>query len=162
MASQIETRSNGLNSPWSTERETRLTQLYIDGASFREIANEIGISRNAVIGKAHRMKLKPRDVVIVPKPVIYPKPEPKPRYRRRRQVMYAVSVNNRAEPQHDPDIDHRCTITGLTNSTCRFPMWPFAASPDTERLYCGAPGADMTAGQPYCRKHARMCNTQRQ
>lgn len=48
-------------SQWTEERIEKLKRLWPTGLSASQIAGEIGgVSRNAVIGKAHRMQLPPR------------------------------------------------------------------------------------------------------
>ena len=61
---------------WTEERIATLTKMWESGATASQIADELGgVSRNAVIGKAHRLGLKAR-----PSPVKAndPKPAPKP------------------------------------------------------------------------------------
>ena len=44
---------------WTDERIATLTKMWESGATASQIADELGgVSRNAVIGKAHRLKLK--------------------------------------------------------------------------------------------------------
>ena len=46
---------------WTPEREDKLRELWKKGHSGREIASILtGTTRNAVIGKAHRLKLERR------------------------------------------------------------------------------------------------------
>lgn len=45
--------------------EPELRQLWADGLSTREIGLKIGKSKNAVIGRAHRLKLPPRPAPVV-------------------------------------------------------------------------------------------------
>ncbi len=48
---------------WSEERVEVLTKMWLDGKSASEIAKELGeITRNAVIGKVHRLGLSNRDI----------------------------------------------------------------------------------------------------
>ena len=48
---------------WTTERENKLRELWKKGHSGSEIANILGnTTRNAVIGKAHRLKLQARSI----------------------------------------------------------------------------------------------------
>jgi len=59
---------------WTSERVELLTRYWADGYSARQIAEKLGgISRNAVIGKAHRLSLqrgsRPSEPIPEPKPV---------------------------------------------------------------------------------------------
>src|SRR5881392_922548 len=46
---------------WTDERIERLKKMWHDGATASQIADELGgVSRNAVIGKAHRLGLQSR------------------------------------------------------------------------------------------------------
>lgn len=59
---------------WTEERIERLKQLWTNGMTASQIADELGgVSRNAVIGKAHRLGLQAR-----PSPVKANEPEPAP------------------------------------------------------------------------------------
>jgi GcrA cell cycle regulator len=79
---------------WTDERIATLTKMWEGGATASQIADELGgVSRNAVIGKAHRLGLKSRpspvkaneakaapkkDAATAAKPAAAPKPKPKP------------------------------------------------------------------------------------
>jgi GcrA cell cycle regulator len=76
---------------WTEERIERLKKMWADGATASQIADELGgVSRNAVIGKAHRLGLEQRPSPVKPgeekevkKPAApvaaaAPKPAPKP------------------------------------------------------------------------------------
>ena len=59
---------------WTDERIATLTKMWEGGATASQIADELGgVSRNAVIGKAHRLGLKAR-----PSPVKANDPKPAP------------------------------------------------------------------------------------
>ena len=45
---------------WTEERIALLRKLWADGHSASRIGKELGVSKNAVVGKAHRIKLPPR------------------------------------------------------------------------------------------------------
>ena len=59
---------------WTPELIDALQQLWTQGASTAEIGRKLGVSKNAVVGKAHRLKLSAR-----PSPIKRP-PEPAQRY----------------------------------------------------------------------------------
>lgn len=144
---------------WNVKnRMQRLEVLYRDGLSFALIAADIGVSRNAAIGKAHRMNLPKREKIV----------ETKPRRRaacaasrpRRETIRTNVVVVSRPEPVIISGRDYRCAIYDLVDSSCRYPLWyPSAAHPD--RLYCGEPDASLSVGVPYCRRHAMLCEAPR-
>ncbi|MFA5490381.1 MAG: GcrA family cell cycle regulator [Candidimonas sp.] len=47
---------------WTKEMTNQLIKLWNEGFTISEIGHIIGISRNAVVGKAHRLKLTKRKV----------------------------------------------------------------------------------------------------
>jgi hypothetical protein len=47
-----------MSETWTDERITQLTTLWTAGSSASAIGNLLGVSRNAVIGKAHRLGLE--------------------------------------------------------------------------------------------------------
>src|SRR4028119_326342 len=52
---------------WTDERIERLKKMWSDGATASQIADELGgVSRNAVIGKAHRLGLDARPSPVRP------------------------------------------------------------------------------------------------
>jgi len=62
---------------WTDERIAKLTKLWEGGATASQIADDLGgVSRNAVIGKAHRLGLKARPSPVKPndKPEVVAKP----------------------------------------------------------------------------------------
>ena len=62
---------------WTDERIDKLTKMWEGGATASQIADELGgVSRNAVIGKAHRLGLKARPSPV--KPNDKPEPAAKP------------------------------------------------------------------------------------
>ena len=55
---------------WTQERVEMLTRLWAEGLSARMIAGRLGgVTRNAVIGKAHRLSLQRGTVLPRPEPV---------------------------------------------------------------------------------------------
>jgi GcrA cell cycle regulator len=47
-------------SVWTNERVEQLGQLWRQGLSTAEIGRRLGLTKNAVVGKAHRLSLDPR------------------------------------------------------------------------------------------------------
>ena len=53
---------------WTAERIERLIELWEEGVTTAEIGRRIGVTKNAVIGKVHRLGLVPRVVTEKPAP----------------------------------------------------------------------------------------------
>ncbi len=67
---------------WTEQRVATLTRLWEEGRSASQIAEALGdVSRNAVIGKAHRLGLKGR-----PSPIRRQASAPRPRPAKKRQT----------------------------------------------------------------------------
>ena len=49
------------NFVWDEEKLNKLRQLWDEGLPITKIGNELGVSRNAIAGKAHRMGLPKRN-----------------------------------------------------------------------------------------------------
>lgn len=64
---------------WTDERIAKLKEMWEGGATASQIADELGgVSRNAVIGKAHRLGLKARPSPVKEKDKAVPPPAPAP------------------------------------------------------------------------------------
>ncbi|MBH68952.1 MAG: global cell cycle regulator GcrA-like protein [Rhodospirillaceae bacterium] len=57
--------SNQVISVWNEERLEQLTKLWEEGLSITQIGLRLGVTRNAVVGKVHRMGLPKRQSPIV-------------------------------------------------------------------------------------------------
>jgi GcrA cell cycle regulator len=89
---------------WTDERIDRLMKMWESGSTASQIAEELGgVSRNAVIGKAHRLGLKARPSPVKPNekpeaaaPVVLaakkPRPEPLPEPVLRHEPVVAAPV----------------------------------------------------------------------
>jgi GcrA cell cycle regulator len=134
---------------WTDERLDALKGHFAAGLTCRQIAAEIGVSRNAVIGKLSRLGLT-RD-----KP---PGAEPRskrPRERRGRSVprlQYEMlrEVYDEAAFTGGPVVsEHRCSLFELGKEHCRWPV-----NGDAEEFsFCGN---TPMAGLPYCQGHTRL------
>jgi len=134
------------NPGWTAEKVELLRSLCASGLSAREIALEIGVSRNAVIGKISRLKLNSGE-----RRRSAGKGEPKARPPSQQSIMRALraDAHSLAEGMRIPD-SHRCSLLELTNQTCR---WPISNATDVEFWFCGNQPID---GLPYCAGHARI------
>jgi GcrA cell cycle regulator len=147
---------------WTDERVELLKKLWTDGLSASQIAAELGgITRNAVIGKVHRLGLsgrakspsssaprqrKPRSasqVMRISRPAI------------RGNTALAQAFEYDVETEHAPvenviPMGQRRTILELTEATCHWPI----GDPGAEDFYfCGG---NTIGGLPYCAYHSRI------
>ena len=156
---------------WTDERVELLKRMWGEGQSASQIAKELGgVTRNAVIGKVHRLGMSNRATGASPaksepkeKSAATPKPKPasKPEPARpaRRQIIPAgqplppqpsaneISPEALAKVNEIEKKTKKLTLMELTEKTCK---WP-AGDPATEDFwFCGLP---VEAGKPYCEAH---------
>ena len=127
---------------WTEERLRRMKQLFEAGCTTREIAAELGhgITRNAVVGKVHRLGLskmngngaKERELRR-----LKPPPPPKPHWAK-------------VEPG-----TRRVILFELTDAMCR---WPIGDPQDADFGFCGN---RKMHGHSYCAFHTRAAYIRR-
>lgn len=139
---------------WNKARINDLTTLFHQGLSFSLIAVELGVSKNAACGKAHRMGLQPRFELTACKPREIRSP---PFRHAMKPTAPVAPIVMETAPE---SVDYRCTILGLNDCTCRWPLWSMEAG-EGDRWYCGHPTARLSEGRPYCQRHARLSYTSR-
>jgi GcrA cell cycle regulator len=135
---------------WTNERTELLKGHFAAGLTCRQIAAEIGVSRNAVIGKLSRLGLTRDD-----KPCPEARQKKAAKGRRARSVPRLQYEILRTVYEGEPAIgapvvsEHRCSLFELSNARCRWPVSmeeePFA--------FCGNTPID---GLPYCPGHTRL------
>jgi len=143
---------------WTDERVELLKKLWADGLSASQIAAELGgITRNAVIGKVHRLGLSGR----AKSPS---SSTPRPRKARSGGHMLRVSrpsirgntalaYEYEAEPEPELieiPVEQRKTLLQLNEHTCR---WPIGDPGSTEFFFCGG---ETVNELPYCAYHSRV------
>ena len=144
---------------WTNERIGELTKLWEQGLSASEIGKALGVSKNAVVGKAHRLNLPARPSPIKRggsskprsgKPTLM---TPKPHGTK----VTASSLHCRPakplveeperEPRRSPILNRRATRTASGSSEC---LWPIGDPGDKDFHFCGEPSV---SGKPYCEAH---------
>src|SRR5579884_2626635 len=137
---------------WTEERIDLLKSCFDAGLSCREIADRIGVSRNAVIGKISRLNLK-REKAAGPARKEAARGAPgRPALRFRRQFLRSVTVaeEEAAMPCSPPHDGQTCSLLELSAQTCR---WPISTPGADDFCFCGNPPVD---GLPYCPGHSRL------
>jgi len=122
---------------WTEEAINQLRQMWAEGKSTGEIGKILGVSKNAVVGKAHRLGLESRPSPIkrcgnaeVGKSESKPKSKPK------------ETAENKKEKKKEG-----VSLLELTSHTCR---WPIGDPKDPDFHFCGQ---EVMSGKNYCEKH---------
>jgi len=153
---------------WTDDRVALLRRLWEDGQSASKIAAQLGgVTRNAVIGKVHRLGLAGRARGGEEATAAVAAPQPKTV-----EIETAIAVVETQAPEpvailsHRPTpefpapkppaaptplaVSQRVTIMDLRESMCR---WPLGDPTTPEFRFCG--GRSIT-GLPYCTHHAEI------
>lgn len=112
---------------WTDERIEQLKVLWAEGRTTGEIGKLLGVSKNAVVGKAHRLGLKGR-------------PSP---------IKRTAESRPAAPPRRQPEKQMR-SLVDLSAHTCR---WPIGDPKEPGFHFCGAP---TIPGKPYCAEHSAI------
>ena len=135
---------------WTEERLERLKSGFAAGWSCRQIADDIGVSRNAVIGKLSRLGLTRENSGEAPARKNAPKGRgsaPRLQYR----LLQAVYAEPQSEVFEAPILsEHICSLLELSEASCR---WPINTPGEKDFGFCGK---RPLAGKPYCAEHAAM------
>jgi GcrA cell cycle regulator len=148
---------------WTDERVEQLKKLWADGLSASQIAAELGgITRNAVIGKVHRLGLSGRTKAPssnAPRPrkprATHMMRVARPAIRGNTALAHAFAYDYEADAEPTPvenviPIGQRRTLLELNEQTCRWPI----GDPATQDFYfCGG---NAVASLPYCAYHSRV------
>lgn len=159
---------------WTDERVDRLTKLWADGLSASQIAAELGgVSRNAVIGKVHRLNLpgraksggssggRSKRVASTPRGGGYggrssSAPRSTPRSSGATALKHDVLADAIAQVDMRPiedvvvPISRRLPLTELTEKTCK---WPIGDPMQEDFYFCGV---DCDDADPYCTYHSKL------
>ena len=144
-----ETITNQKKTQWTEEKVKELIQLLDDGRTTQEMVLALGSTKNAIIGKLHRMG---RRVNGQPYVSSYIKPKRvRPRLMiYRTYAAFAPEYEMRAEVTKPAKLEtsEPCDLMGLTTETCHWPLWD--KPDDKDKRYCGA----ASNGKVYCEEHA--------
>jgi GcrA cell cycle regulator len=142
----IETSRRNSCDTWTAERIEQLKSGFGAGLSCAQIANEIGVSRNAVIGKLNRLGLSRGRNPAAPRARSSGGSIRRPQVLTQRLLLKAVFAS--APPADDVVSSEPCSLLNLAPRKCR---WPISDAVDF--TFCGNTTID---GMSYCAGHARM------
>ena len=131
---------------WTTERERKLKELWKKGHTASQIAEMIGdTTRNAVIGKAHRLNLQARATSKKSSVKVNAEnnntPEAKVQKLGRKAKFKALLLDKNFEQENPKKLEE------LTDETCR---WPIGHPYEKNFYFCGRKSMEKF---PYCKLH---------
>jgi GcrA cell cycle regulator len=142
---------------WTEDRVEVLKKLWLDGFSASQIAKQLGggLTRNAVIGKVHRLGLSGRAAPSQPQRAAFKAARPV-----RPAVLHTPTPARRpqptvAAPEPPPEPAYVCeeagsaTVLTLGSHMCK---WPIGDPSSAGFTFCGR----AAGGGPYCVQHARV------
>jgi len=138
---------------WTPERIEQLRSCIGSGMTCSQIAAAIGVSRNAVIGKIHRLGLSSgRPAGASARANCPPRARHSrgPTQRRLLRLAYARAPLDEILSGVVVISTHPCSLIDIDTHQCR---WPIGDPASTNFLFCGN---DAIAGFTYCLGHAHM------
>lgn len=164
---------------WSEEQQLKLRQLWQEGISTADIARRMGTSKNAVVGKAHRLNLPPRPSPIVkgsgasrrprlrvgpvtlpplesisappPSEIAHMQEAPLPPAPRKLSARQVARTEKIAAGEPERPKSFR-QLTGRVSDCC----WPIGEPGRRDFRFCSD---QSLPGRPYCEAHCRLAYT---
>lgn len=139
---------------WTDEKVEELRKLWDKGLTANEIAKVLGVTKNAIVGKVHRLCLKAR-----PSPIKTKGEETEDAANLfetgivQKNIEASADEGVAALPQETvptPIIGDKIKLVELDSHTCR---WPVGDPREDDFGFCGK---KVRTGQTYCDEHAAM------
>ena len=131
---------------WTPEKEEKLKKLWKKGHTASQISSMLGdTTRNAVIGKAHRLNLEARAISTKFKSKVNTQNNVKPEIKIQklgRKARFKALLLDKSFEQENPK-----KLEELTNETCR---WPIGHPYEKTFYFCGRKPMEKF---PYCKLH---------
>ena len=137
--------------PWNESNVERLRELWDQGLPTAQIGKLLGFTKNAVVGKAHRIGLERR-----PSPIRRTAVKPD-RKKARSPVIPKLNFENTKEEvveKQKPQKNFQPVIKNLfTNSVKRGCEWPDGHPDESDFKFCGK---ERFEDKPYCLEHCAI------
>ena len=136
--------------PWDENNVTRLRELWDQGLPTAQIGKLLGFTKNAVVGKAHRIGLERR-----PSPIRRTAVKPD-RKKARSPVMPKLNFESKKENQtvNNENTSFQPVVKNLFNSSVkRGCEWPVGHPDETDFHFCEK---ERFEDKPYCLQHCAV------
>lgn len=136
---------------WTDESVERLRQMWSEGLTANEIAKKLGVTKNAIVGKVHRLCLTAR-----PSPIKSKENEALSEDIEQTGANAAMSADlfeNTSAAGKSTSTNKKIEnikLVDLDSHTCR---WPIGDPRDEDFCFCGK---KVRTGQTYCDEHSQM------
>jgi GcrA cell cycle regulator len=141
---------------WTPERVEQLRSFVVTGLSCSQIAAQIGVTRNAVIGKIHRLGLSPGRPPGGAARSCPPRAR-HPRAARERRLLRLMWSDGApvAEERAAAGVEsvQPCSLIDLEEGKCRWPVGEPPGGARADFMFCGNAAVE---GFSYCAGHARI------
>ena len=131
---------------WTTEKEEKLKELWKKGHTASQIASIIGnTTRNAIIGKAHRLNLEARAISKKSAPKVQTENNITPEVKTQklgRKAKFKALLMDKNFPAENPT-----KLEDLTDDHCK---WPLGEKLEPASFFCGRKPIEKF---PYCQLH---------
>ncbi len=155
---------------WDKERTDRLLELHLEGKTAGEIGAVLGVTRNAVIGKLHRLGMARKKLAAAQKAEAPPVTEPPKEDPPAPEEQLAPEEENddqevvedpvpedhdsleahRQSARHAEEVSPRISLMELSSKTCK---WPVGDPATDDFWFCGLPSQP---NKPYCSAHNNL------
>ncbi len=141
---------------WTDERIAQLRQLWQDGNSASMCGKILNCTRNAVIGKVHRLDMPKRLSTAAPRAKAKPKKYVSGQFRKSRAKAKVIPFYGAREPvirkvAMPPPLPPNCEPVRLLVLPVRACHYPVGEATGERQMFCG-----MATGATYCAYHARV------
>ncbi len=130
---------------WTDESVNKLRELWAQGLTANEIAKKLGVTKNAIVGKVHRLCLTARPSPIKSKETTA---QTAPELSLSASGVDVAEIANEKSETADKNENFNIKLVDLDSHTCR---WPIGDPRDDDFCFCGK---KVRSGQTYCDEHS--------
>lgn len=140
---------------WTDESVEQLRKMWSEGLTANEIAKKLGVTKNAIVGKVHRLCLTARPSPIKSKDNVE---EDEPA-QTQTEIVFEETIEEEvvAQEVETPTVaapkackGSNIKLVDLDSHTCR---WPIGDPRDDDFCFCGK---KVRSGQTYCDEHSAV------